>query len=116
TGGSPRTPLQNEREFVARLKRLSVALLGHAAAAYGGGLKDEQEVLAQIADVVIETYASESAIARAENIAARGGRAAGVAADIARVYTNDAADRVSAAAKQVVAGLAGDGAGGANAH
>ena len=52
-----------EREFVGRLKQLSVALLGQASPSYGDGLKDEQEVLAQIADVVIETYASESAIA-----------------------------------------------------
>jgi len=102
--------LGREREFVARLKRLSIALLGHACAAYGEGLKDEQEVLAQIADVVIETYASESAIARAEKMAARGDGRSGVAADIAQVYTNDAADKVAAAARQVVAALAARGA------
>ena len=59
-----------EREYVSRLKRLSVALLGSASAAYGDTLKDEQEVLAQIADVIIEAYATESAIARAEKMAA----------------------------------------------
>ena len=89
--------LANEREFVGRLKQLSIGLLGQASAAYGDGLKDEQEVLAQIADIVIESYASESAIARAEKLAGRGDRRAPIAADIARVYTNDAADRVAAA-------------------
>jgi alkylation response protein AidB-like acyl-CoA dehydrogenase len=108
--GSPHSPLGREREFVARLKRLSIALLGHASAAFGDGLKDEQEVLAQIADVVTETYASESAIARAEKMAARGDRRAGVATDIAQVYTNDAADKVAASARQVVAALATRGA------
>jgi alkylation response protein AidB-like acyl-CoA dehydrogenase len=108
--GSGPSAVANEREFVARLKRLSIALLGHASAAYRDGLKEEQEVLAQIADIVIETYASESAIARAEKIAARGDRCSGVATDIARVYTNDAADKVLAAAKQVVAALAAHGA------
>ena len=54
----PQSPLGNECEFVSRLKRLAIALLGHASAAYGDGLKEEQEVLAQIADVIIETYAS----------------------------------------------------------
>jgi hypothetical protein len=102
--GSP--PLGHEREFVARLKRVSIALLGQASAAYGEGLKDEQEVLAQIADVITEVYASESAIARAEKMAARGDRRAGVATDIAQVYTHDAADKVAAAARQVVAALA----------
>ena len=100
---SPRS--RAEREFVSRLKRLSIALLGSASAAYGEALKDEQEVLAQIADIIIETYATESAIARAEKMAASGDGRAGLAADIAAVYANDAADRVAAAARQVVAAL-----------
>jgi len=102
---SPRSPLGGEREYVSRLKRLSIALLGSASAAYGDALKDEQEVLAQIADVIIETYAAESAIARAEKMASRGDGRAGLAADIAAVYANDAADRVAAATRQVVAAL-----------
>ena len=106
--GSPQSSvgrLAGEREYVARLKRLSIALLGSASAAYGDGLKDEQEVLAQIADVIIEAYATESAIARAEKMASSGDGRAALAADIAAVYTNDASDRVAAAARQVVAAL-----------
>src|SRR5438105_4492302 len=106
---NPQSAMSGEREFVARLKKLAVALLGHASATYGDGLKNEQEVLAQIADVIIETYATESGIARAEKIGARGGAHASVAADIARVCANDAADRVAAASRQVVAALASRG-------
>src|SRR5204862_520381 len=83
-----------EREYVARLKRLAIALLGHASATYGDGLKEEQEVLARIADIVIETYATESALARAEKMAARGDGRASLATDIAQAYTNEAADGV----------------------
>jgi alkylation response protein AidB-like acyl-CoA dehydrogenase len=101
-----------ERAFVTRLKRQSIALLGQASAVYGAGLKDEQEVLAQIADLIIETYATESAVARAEKLAARGDGRAAIAADIAKVYANDAADKASAAARQVVAALASRGADG----
>jgi alkylation response protein AidB-like acyl-CoA dehydrogenase len=107
------SPLGTEREYVARVKRLGIALLGSASAAYGDGLKDEQEVLAQIADVIIEVYATESAIARAEKMASSGDGRAALAADIAAVYTNDASDRVAAASRQVVAALhakTGDGA------
>jgi alkylation response protein AidB-like acyl-CoA dehydrogenase len=104
---SPQSP---EREYVSRLKRLSIALLGSAAAVCGDALKDEQEVLAQIADVVIETYATESALARAEKMASSGDSRAGLAADIAAVYTNDASDRVAAASRQVVAALRSRGA------
>jgi butyryl-CoA dehydrogenase len=107
---SRQSPLGAECEFVSRLKRLAIALLGHASAAYGDGLKEEQEVLAQVADVIIETYASESAIARAGKMTARGDGGAGLATDIARVYANDAADRVAAASRQVVAALGARGA------
>src|SRR6266403_4162556 len=103
---SHQSPLGSEREFVGRLKKLSIALLGHASATYGDGLKNEQEVLAQIADVIIETYATESGIARAEKIHARGDGRAAMTVDIARVYANDAADRVAAAARPVGAALA----------
>ena len=103
---SPQSPLGGEREYLSRAKRLSVALLGSASAAYGDTLKDEQEVLAQIADVIIEAYAVESAIARAEKMAASGDGRASLATDIAAVYTNDASDRVAAASRQVVAALA----------
>jgi alkylation response protein AidB-like acyl-CoA dehydrogenase len=99
------SPLGAEREYVGRLKRLSIALLGSASAVYGDTLKDEQEVLAQIADIIAETYATESALARAEKMAARGDGRTGLAADIAAVYVNDAADRVAAASRQVVAAL-----------
>jgi alkylation response protein AidB-like acyl-CoA dehydrogenase len=97
--------LSAERDLVARLKRLAIGLLGRASAIHGDRLKDEQEVLAQIADVVIETYATESAIARAEKMAARGNGRATLAIDIVKVYANDAADKVHAASRQVVAAL-----------
>lgn len=99
------SPLSAERDLVARLKRLAIGLLGRASAIYGDRLKDEQEVLAQIADVVIETYATESAIARAEKMAGRGDARASLAIDMAKVYADDAADKVHGASRQVVAAL-----------
>jgi hypothetical protein len=98
-------PLAGERDFVARAKRLALTLLGCASASYGDGLKDEQEILAQIADVVIETYAIESGLVRAEKMSSRGDSRSGVAIDIARVYAGDAADRIKAASSEVVSAL-----------
>jgi alkylation response protein AidB-like acyl-CoA dehydrogenase len=98
-------PLASERDFVSRAKRAAVGLLGHATAAYGDGLKDAQEVQAQIADIVIEAYAIDSGIARAEKMAARTDSRAALAADAVRVYTSDAADKIAGAARQVVAAL-----------
>ena len=96
-----RGPLAAERDFVARAKRVAVALLGQTAATLGDELKDAQEIQAQIADVVIEVYAIESAIARAEKMAARNDGRASLAADAARIYTDEASARIGAAARQV---------------
>jgi alkylation response protein AidB-like acyl-CoA dehydrogenase len=104
-GGASSGPLAAEREYLERVKRLAIGLLGHASATLGAELKEAQEVQAQIADIIIEAYAIESGVARAERMAARGDGRAGIAVDTARVYTNDAADRVAAASKQVVAAL-----------
>ena len=102
--------LANERDFMARAKRLARGLLGLAASTYGDRFRDAQEVQAQIADIVIETYAMESAIVRAEKLAARDDSRAALAADAVRVYVSDASDRVAAAAKQISAALTACGA------
>jgi len=100
----------SERDFVSRAKRLAIGLLAQAASTYGSGLKDAQEVQAQIADIVIEAYATESGVARAEKMAARGDSRAALAGDVVRVYASDASDRVAAAAKLITAALEADGA------
>jgi alkylation response protein AidB-like acyl-CoA dehydrogenase len=93
------------QSFLDRAKRLAVGLLGSASSAFGAEFKDAQEVQAQIADIIIEVYAIESGLARADRMASRGDSRASLAADAAHVYESDAADRIAAAAKQVVAAL-----------
>src|SRR5262249_54820131 len=72
-----------------------------------------------IAEVIIEVYAIESGIARAEKMAMRGDPRAGLAADVARVYAEEASGRIAQAAKQVVNALSArgvDNAFGVNVH
>jgi alkylation response protein AidB-like acyl-CoA dehydrogenase len=100
-----------------RAKRLAVALLGRASSVYGAELKDAQEVEAQIADIVMEAYAVESAHARAEKLGRRdraagapgsgNDRRAALAADIAQVYASEAAERIASASRSVSATLLG---------
>jgi alkylation response protein AidB-like acyl-CoA dehydrogenase len=110
TGDAGRAALEpsaatGRQSFLERAKRLAVGLLGSASSAYGAEFKDAQEVQAQIADIIIEVYAVESGLARADRMASRGDSRASLAADAAHVYESDAADRIAAAAKQVVAAL-----------
>jgi alkylation response protein AidB-like acyl-CoA dehydrogenase len=102
--------LAAERTLVAQIKPLALAMLKDVSAAYGDAVKEEQEVLAHIADVVIECYAIESAVARSEKLhAVRPGELADAALDVARVYASDAADRTAHAARQVARALAATG-------
>ena len=108
--------LSNERDLVARVKQLAIGLLGQAATVCGQGLKDDQEILGEIADIVMESYAIESGLARAEKMCSRGAGRADIAIDIARVYAGDAADRIAHASNQVVSALMARGADGALAE
>ena len=95
-----------EHSLLAQGKELALAMLSEAAAAYGEGVKQEQEVLAHAANVIIDAYAIESALARTEKLAAaRSGEAAAVAVDGARVFVSDAADRMMHAGRQVLRAL-----------
>jgi hypothetical protein len=68
---------------------------------YGDKLQDEQEVLSYIADVVIDTFAAESAVLRAT--AAQAG--ADLHAAAATVYVQEAAGRIELAAKSCLAAM-----------
>jgi alkylation response protein AidB-like acyl-CoA dehydrogenase len=101
------TALEAEHDALGNVKRLGLAALATAAHAFGAGVRDEQEVLAHAANVVMEAYAIESALGRAEKLTRSGSQRAAIAQDIARVYTSDAMDRVAHAGKQIVNALQG---------
>ena len=61
---------------------------------------------AHIANIVIEIYATESAVARAEKLSRRNSASGELAADVVRIYAGDAADRIAHDAKQIVNAMA----------
>src|SRR5262249_37671125 len=93
------------RGILAAAKRLTVTMLTGVAEAYGDRVRDQQEILAHIADVIIDGYAIESALARTEKLAAAHDDRATLAADMTSVFVGDAADRIVHAAKQVASAL-----------
>jgi alkylation response protein AidB-like acyl-CoA dehydrogenase len=99
-----------DRAVLAAAKRLTVAMLRAAADAFGERVTDHQEVLAHVANVVIDGYAIESALARSEKLAAAGHAGAQLAGDMTAVFVADAADRITHAAKQVSHALGDHGA------
>ena len=98
--GAGDAPFDAERRAVTAMKKVGLMVLGTAMQTYGEKLADEQEVLIAAADIIIETFASESALLRA---AQNGGD---LHAAAAKVYINDAAGRIEHSAKTALAAMA----------
>jgi alkylation response protein AidB-like acyl-CoA dehydrogenase len=106
-GDEPEGPLAEERKLVMSAKKLGLFVAGAATQKYMQAIQDQQEVMGAIADMVIETYAMESAVLRAQKIAERNGEnAASLPIAMTRVYLSQAMEKIEAAAKKVIAAVA----------
>jgi alkylation response protein AidB-like acyl-CoA dehydrogenase len=97
--------LGDERRTVDLLKKTALMVLGVAMQTYGPKLADEQEVLMQAADILIDVFAAESAVLRAQAAHLHRHPRASLHVDAARVFVNDAAMRVEIAARQALASM-----------
>jgi alkylation response protein AidB-like acyl-CoA dehydrogenase len=87
---------------VRSAKAMTLASISAANKAYGDRARNEQEVIALIADMVMDVYAIESALLRTQRLLSERGLAnCGVQADITRVFARDAALRIEKAARAV---------------
>ncbi|MEK6286163.1 MAG: acyl-CoA dehydrogenase family protein [Acidobacteriota bacterium] len=92
----------DELLLVKAAKAMTLASIAAANQAYGESARNEQEVIALIADMVIDVYAMESALLRTQRLLNdRGVEKCRVQADIIRVFARDAALRVESAARAV---------------
>jgi alkylation response protein AidB-like acyl-CoA dehydrogenase len=98
--------LASELKLVRGAKKVALMTLGTAAQKYMTALAEQQEILMGVADIIIDTYAAESAVLRAQKLAAaRGEEQAARYVDMAAVFTSDAADRVETNARRVLAAM-----------
>ena len=96
-----------ERKTLKKLKKAILMVAGKAAQDLGTKLNEEQEVLMNLADMVIEVYVAESALLRTEKLAQLRGEANVTAQTIAtQVYLSEAADKVWLAGKEAIAAFA----------
>src|ERR1700687_5793151 len=86
--------LAEEMRVVANTKKMFLQAAGGAVQKLREKLADEQELVAALSNVVMEIYAMESSLLRAQKAAAaRGEASAQIMIDAARVFINDAAER-----------------------
>jgi alkylation response protein AidB-like acyl-CoA dehydrogenase len=98
--------LDEEMRLVSALKKVALIVVGTAMQTYGQKLNDEQEVLGYAADILIDVYAAESAVARARAAASTTSDRAQFHEAAARCFVNDAAQRIESAARSALAAMA----------
>jgi butyryl-CoA dehydrogenase len=94
--------LGGEIDMVANAKKIGLFALGVAFQRYMTALEEQQEVVANITDILMNAYALESATLRAEKIAHSGRNAENVK-DMTAVFAREAMDTIESAAKTVLA-------------
>src|SRR5947209_186682 len=98
--------LAAEMKLAQNAKKVALMTLGTAAQKYIMALADQQEILIGVADIITYAYAMESAILRAQKLAAAQGEEQSARyLDITRVFCNDAVERIEAHAKNTLAAM-----------
>jgi len=99
--------LADEERAVAGAKKAFLLAAGAAVQRYREKLEDHQEIIGALANIVMEIYAMESSLRRAQKaVAPRGESAAAVMTDAVRAFLYDAGDRVEKQARTVLAAVA----------
>jgi alkylation response protein AidB-like acyl-CoA dehydrogenase len=103
---TPDGVLAEETKTIANAKKMFLQAAGGAVQKFREKLAEEQELIGALSNVVMEIYAMESALLRAQKAAASKGEAsAAVMIDAARVFISDAAERVDHEAKRAIAAV-----------
>ena len=102
----PEGVLADEARVVANAKKIFLQAAGGAVQKFREKLAEEQELIAALANIVMEIYAMESCLLRAQKAAAtRGESAAQNMMDATRVFISEAAERVESEAKRALAAV-----------
>ena len=103
---TPDGVLAEEARTIANAKKIFLQAAGGAVQRFREKLADEQELVAALANIVMEIYAMESVLLRSQKAGASKGEAASsVMIEGARVFIADASERVDHEAKRAIAAV-----------
>lgn len=100
--GDDDTPFAAEQKAIANFKKAILMCAGAAAQKLMMQLEYEQEILMNLADMLIDTFQAECVLLRAMKMKQAGHANADAATDITRTFIYDAADRISHAGKAAI--------------
>ncbi|HVN93531.1 MAG TPA: acyl-CoA dehydrogenase family protein [Terracidiphilus sp.] len=101
--GESGQPLAREAAALGAVKKITLFAAGVASQRFMTALENEQEVMADLADMIIQIYALESSLLRAQRMAQSRSGAAESAAAITGLLAEDAIALATQAARRVLA-------------
>ncbi len=96
-------PFAAEKELITRMKKAVLMVAGKAAQTFGAKLNDEQILLMAVADMIIEVYAAETSIMRAEKLVRHHGENAdGIKGKLATLYLQLAVNKLERKGREAI--------------
>jgi alkylation response protein AidB-like acyl-CoA dehydrogenase len=96
-----------EKKVLKNMKKAILMVAGAAVQKFMMNLSSEQEILMNVADMIIETYIAESTILRVEKlIGIKGEAAVSLQKDMAMVYLHEAVAKLNYAGKEAIMSFA----------
>ena len=103
---APTGAFAEEERSLAQAKKIFLLAAGTAVQKFREQLAEQQEIVAALANIVMDVYAMESSLRRAQKAAGARGEAGGVMGDAARAFIYDALDRVEKEARTALVATA----------
>ena len=100
--GTDDTPFAAEQKVIANFKKAILMCAGAAAQKLMTKLESEQEVLMNLADMIIDTFQAESILLRTMKMSGNNNPNTDLALDATRTFIYDAADRINHAGKTAI--------------
>ncbi|HNV50829.1 MAG TPA: acyl-CoA dehydrogenase family protein [Bacteroidales bacterium] len=99
----PQCYYAEKHHYVKNFKKAALLLLGEISEVFQRNLTNEQEILFNISDIIMQAYASESALLRLEKLEGiKGAEAVAIYRDIVDVFIYDAADIIQKCGKDAI--------------
>jgi len=106
SGDNSDDPFAREAGMLTNARKLFLFAAGAASQKYMNTLADRQEIMAALADMVLEIYALDSALARARKLTTSHSPKADLAQSMTRLYAETAFNIIENSARQVIAAVA----------
>jgi alkylation response protein AidB-like acyl-CoA dehydrogenase len=103
---APTGPFAEEEKSLEQAKKIFLLASGTAMQKFREQLAEQQEIVAALANIVMDVYAMESTLRRAQKASATRGETASVMGDAARAFIYDAMDRVEKDARTALTATA----------